>query len=76
MLPLGHARRAGACGERRREIQVQTNIDAMLESERSRAIGVFHEDHRADRRDSFPNHTVQNASGGTRVTAPIVGIHD
>src|SRR5690349_15383083 len=46
-LTLGEARRAVGGGERRREVEVQTGVDAVLASERGRALRVAHEHHGA-----------------------------
>ena len=75
-LPIDDSRRARTGCERRREIQMQTRVDGVLERDRCRAIGVFHEDHGAHGRYSLLSHAVQDAPGSLGITPPIVGIHD
>ena len=75
-LVLGNPGRARRGRERRREVQVQTGVDAVVDGHRGGAIGVFHEHHGADRRDGLPGDAIEDAPSRTRITPPVVGIHD
>src|SRR6185369_7747498 len=62
--------------ERRREVEMQAAIDAMLPRERGGALGVLHEDHRARGGDGAADDAVEDHVRGLRITSPVVRVQD
>ena len=71
--PRGTRRR----GKRHGKVKVKARVeDPSLPSNHRRALRIFHEDHRADRRNGSPGNAIERSLRGLVVSSPIIGVYD
>src|ERR1700734_4103967 len=75
-LTVSQFSRAVRSGQRCREIQMKTNIDFTFFGKIRGTLGIFHENHPADRGDSATNGALQDRICCPSIAPPVVRIND